>query len=257
MMRAIVHGLLRLWLLVLLAGLGLMSLLWNLMAALLHPLLPAARATVLGRAAIAYGYRLYWACTRAGGMMWIDARALDALRHEPGGLIIAANHPSLLDALAIVARLPRSVCIMKAGLMRNVFLGAGARLARYISNESPRHMMRAAVDALAQGGQLILFPEGTRSEGGQMNRFRPGITSIAHRAGVPIQTVIIETASPYLGKGWPLWRLPPIPIVFRLRLGQRFAPNPDSAAALAELEAYFRRELGAAAPPAASLRAVE
>ena len=30
--------------------------------------------------------------------------------------------------------------------MRNLFLGAGARLARYIRNDSPRSMMRCAVE---------------------------------------------------------------------------------------------------------------
>ena len=46
-------------------------------------------------------------------------------------------------------------------------------------------------------------------------------------AQVPIQTVIIETDSPYLGKGWPIWRTPRVPVVFRVRLGRRFAPEAD------------------------------
>jgi len=249
MMPGPARAILTVMLLLQLIGLGLMSLSWNLVAALLYPVLPAARRSMLGRAAISYGYRMYWACTRASTMMRIEAESLDVLRSEPTGLIIAANHPSLLDALAIVARLPRSVCIMKAALMRNVFLGAGARLAGYIANDSPRLMMRAAIEELKAGGCLVLFPEGTRSEGGRLNPFRPGITSIAHKAGVPIQTVIIETDSPYLGKGWALWRLPPIPIVFRLRLGRRFEPSPDHAAALRELEAYFHSELDKPATP--------
>lgn len=241
----------RVLLLVLLLGLGLMSLTWNLIAAVLYPLLPARRRAAIGRAGIAYGYRAYWFCTRTAGMMRIEAEALDALRDTPHGLVIAANHPSLLDALAIVARLPRSFCVMKASLMNNPFLGAGAKLAGYVANDSPRLMMRAAIDDLKQGGQLVLFPEGTRTVDRQLNPFRPGITTIADRAGVPIQTVIIETDSPYLGKGWALWRLPPIPIVFRLRLGRRFPPRSDTSAALRELEDYFRAELGQAGTPEA------
>ncbi|MCW7536436.1 1-acyl-sn-glycerol-3-phosphate acyltransferase [Aquabacterium sp. A7-Y] len=242
----LIRALLTVWLWVLLLWLGLMSLAWNLIAFLLYPLLPRPRGTVVGRAGIAWGYRIYWACARASGLMRIDTRALDALHRLPGGLIIAANHPSMVDALLIVARLPRSVCIMKAALMRNVFLGAGARLARYICNDSPRKMVRHAVKSLQEGGQLVLFPEGTRTEGGRLNPFRPGITLIAEKAGVPIQTVFIETDNqvPYLGKGWPIWRLPREPIVFRLRLGERFAPDGDHHAALAALEDYFRKELG-------------
>ena len=70
-----------------------------------------------------------------------------------------------------------------------------------------------------------MFPEGTRTVTRPLNRFRPGITLIAKLAQAPIQTVFIETDSPYLGKGWPIWRAPPLPIVFRVRLGQRFAPR--------------------------------
>ena len=61
---------------------------------------------------------------------------------------------------------------------------------------------------------------------------------------MPIQTVVIETDSPYLGKGWPLWKLPPIPIVFRARLGERFAPGQDPDELSARMEQYFHRELG-------------
>lgn len=226
--------------------LALMSLVWNLVAMLLYPLLPRDRGLIVGRAGIAYGYRLYWSIAALFGMLRIDARALDALRDERG-LIVVANHPSMLDALLLVARLPRSACIMKAELMRNVFLGAGARLARYIRNDSPRSMIKLAVEDLKQGGQLVIFPEGTRTTKPPVNAFRPGVTLIAKLANAPIQTVFIDTTSPYLGKGWPIWKLPPLPIEFRVRLGQRFAPQADSDALLAELERYFAAGVDAAA----------
>lgn len=225
-------------LMLLLLLLGLMSLVWNVVALGLYPLLPRERGLVVGRAGIAYGYRLYWAIASASGMIKLDARALDGLRDEPG-LIVVANHPSLLDALMLVARLPKSACIMKAGLMHNPFLGSGARLARYIRNDSPRGMIRLAVQDLQHGGQLVLFPEGTRTTQRPINPFRPGVTLIAKLAEAPIQTVFIDTESPYLGKGWPIWRLPPLPIRFSVRLGERFAPQDDTDALLARLEAYF------------------
>lgn len=219
--------------------LGLMSVGWNLVALVLYPLLPRATGRRVGRAGIAFGYRLYWWAARRVGMMRLEADALDALRDEPG-LIVVANHPSMLDALMLVARLPRSACVMKASLMRNPFLGPGARLARYIRNDTPKGLIRLAVNDLRDGGQLVLFPEGTRTTLKPLNPFRPGFTMIAKMAGVPIQTVFIDTESPYLGKGWPLWKLPPLPIVFRVRLGRRFEPSPDHAALLGEIEAYFK-----------------
>ena len=225
--------------------LGLTSLGWNLLAVLLHPLLPRELGTRIGRRVISRCYGLFWSVAQLVGMMRIDTAALDALAND-GALIIAANHPSMLDALLIVARVPRGVCIMKAELMRNVFLGAGARLARYIHNDSPRGMIRGAVASLRAGGQLVLFPEGTRTVRMPVNPFRPGITLIAHMAQVPIQTVIIETDSPYLSKGWPIWKTPPVPVRFKVRLGERFAPQADHAALLARLERYFACELSRA-----------
>jgi 1-acyl-sn-glycerol-3-phosphate acyltransferase len=229
--------------------LGSISLAWNLVAMLLYPVLPARVGRSLGRRVIAFAYRSFWATASVFGMMRIDASCLDALRDERG-VIFVANHPTMLDALLLVARLPRSACIMKADLMRNIFLGAGARLARYIRNDSARTMVRLAVEDLKNGGQLVIFPEGTRTVMPPLNAFRPGVTLIAKLAQAPIQTVFIETDSPYLGKGWPLWRVPPLPIVFRLRLGQRFAPQHDSDALLHEIEQYFRHPLEQRAPDA-------
>lgn len=235
----------------LLLGLGLMSLAWNLVAMVLYPVLPPAKGRAMGRAAIAHGYRLFWTVACACGMMRIDARCLGALRDERG-LVIIANHPTMLDALLMVAHLPHSACIMKASLMKNVFLGAGARLARYIRNDSARMMVRLAVDDLREGGQLVVFPEGTRTTGGRLSAFRPGVTLIARLAQAPIQTVFIDTDSPYLGKGWPIWRVPPLPIVFRLRLGERFAPMADSNALTARLESYFQHHLSPGLEPEAN-----
>jgi 1-acyl-sn-glycerol-3-phosphate acyltransferase len=134
---------------------------------------------------------------------------------------------------------------MKAELMRNPFLGPGARLARYIRNDSTRGMIRCSVQCLREGGQLLMFPEGTRTVEAPVNRFRPGITLIAQRAQVPIQTVIIETDTRYLRKGWPIWRPADFPVVIRARLGERYAPEADHQALLDKLERYFVRELAA------------
>ena len=54
--------------------------------------------------------------------------------------------------------------------MRNVFLGAGSRLARYVPNESSRQMVKESVAHLQRGGcLLLLFPEGTRTTRAPIN----------------------------------------------------------------------------------------
>jgi len=232
------------WLLlqVQLVMLGVASLVWNLVAFALSFVLPREAGRRIGRAAIANGYRGYWAAIRPFGFLHLHAEALDVLRDE-AGLVIVANHPSLLDAMMLVARLPRSACVMKGSLMHNPFLAAGARLARYIPNDSAHTMVRSAVADLKTGGQLVMFPEGTRTTTRPLNPFHPSFALIAKRAGVPIQTVFIDTDSPYLGKGWPLWRLPPLPIVFRVRLGRRFEVGADHLATMREIESYFAGEV--------------
>jgi 1-acyl-sn-glycerol-3-phosphate acyltransferase len=239
-----VRVLLKAWLCVLLVWLGLISLAWNGVALVLRLVVGDEAGGRIGRAAITYVYRIFWASARYSGLMHMDAESLDVLRAVPGGLVIAANHPSMLDAMMIVARLPRSACVMKGALRRNPFLGPGASLAGYVANDRTRTMIRDSVHRLEEGCQLVVFPEGTRSPApGQIHPFSRSIALIAQRAGVPIQTVVIETDSPYLGKGWPIWKLPPVPMMFRARPGEVFEPAGDPEALSQRMEEYFRREL--------------
>jgi 1-acyl-sn-glycerol-3-phosphate acyltransferase len=90
---------------------------------------------------------------------------------------------------------------------------------------------------------LLLFPEGTRTRRFPINPLVGSVGLIAKHAGVPVQTLIIETDSPFLSKGWPLSKRPTLPIVYRVRLGRRFDPPQDAAAFTADLDAYYRREL--------------
>lgn len=227
--------------------LGLICLTWTPFALLLHPLLPPRAGRALGRRVIMAGFRIYLGFLALTGACRFELRELDRLRGD-GPLILAPNHPCLLDAVMVISRLPDVACIMKAALIRNVFLGAGARLARYIRNEPLIAMVRSAVENLADGQRLLLFPEGTRTRHAPVNPFQKSLALIAQRAGVPVQTIFIETDSAYLSKGWPLFRRPAMPIRYRVRLGRRFPPPADTARFTAELEAYFAAELDGAAP---------
>jgi len=233
---SVITGLLqRLLLYLLLVQLGTMSLGWNMIAWLLHPLLPRHTGTRVGRAAISRIYRIFWATAGRLGMLHIDAAALAALRDEPGGLIIAANHPTMLDALLVIARVPRGICIMRSSLMRNPFLGAGARLARYIRNEPPRGMIRSAVENLKAGGQLVLFPEGERSIDGTVRTFKKGAAILSDTLGVPIVPVALDGVYDLWPRNRPInWRVlrPWRRLRVSLEVGTPLAPAgpPDPAA---------------------------
>lgn len=226
-----------------LGGLGAGCLVWTALAFPLSLVLRGPCGVQVGRRVAEYGFRFYLWSLHWIGVARFDLRELDQLRNA-GAMIIAPNHPGLLDALMIISRLPDVACVLKASLLDNPLWGAGSRLAGYIRNDWFVGSINLAVEELRRGGSLLLFPEGTRTEAPpQLNPFRAGVAYVAHRAGVPIQAVIIETDSAFLGKGWPILRRPDMPMHFRVRLGRRFEAPEDPVAATRELEDYFAREM--------------
>jgi 1-acyl-sn-glycerol-3-phosphate acyltransferase len=224
-----------------LGGLALMCLAWLPVAMLLYPLLPVRTGQRLGRRVISLAFRVYlrllgWLCACR-----FDLSDIERLRDE-GPLIIAANHPSLLDAVILVSRLPNAVCVMKASLMENPLFGAAARLARYVRNDGILRILADSSHELEGGAHVVLFPEGSRTVDFPVDPLQPTVGLIARRSGVPVQTVLLDFSTPYLGKAWPLFRPPVLPLVVKARLGRRFPAPSDHLAFTAELQAYFRQE---------------
>ena len=93
------------------------------------------------------------------------------------------------------------------------------------------------------GSHLLLFPEGTRTVQQPINNLKGSIALIAQQARVPVQTVLIETNSPYLSKGWSLFRKPVMPVSYKITLGKRFDPPENTHHFMNELEEYFRQVL--------------
>jgi 1-acyl-sn-glycerol-3-phosphate acyltransferase len=232
---------------------GLLSLIWSQVAAALYFVLPRRLGNPLGRFVINGGFRMFIGLLKVSGLIKCDFAALDALERNTS-LVIASNHPGRLDVLLMISRLPNAVCIIKAPLWKNLFLGGGARLAGYIRNDAPMDMIKTAVREVQNGQSLLVFPEGTRSSGASLGHFRGGFALIAKLANAPVQTVFIENVSGYLGKGSPLFERPTFPLVFRVRLGRRFNVPDKVEAFVAELENYYRDEL-AIEPPAAAIQA--
>jgi 1-acyl-sn-glycerol-3-phosphate acyltransferase len=222
--------------------LGLICLCWSVFALPLYFLLPKRLGTAVGRRGIMSGFRLYSWSLSVTGAYRLDLRAIDALRGGPP-VILAPNHPSLIDALLILTRHPNLVCVMKSELMRNVFLGAGSRLARYVKNDSSRQMVKESVAHLRAGGVLLLFPEGTRTIRAPINALVGSVGLIAKYANVPVQTLVIETDSPFLSKGWPLFKRPALPIIYRVKMGKRFDPPADVSQFTQELAQYYAQAL--------------
>ena len=219
----------------------------SLLSTVLHPILPARLGVPLGRWMTGTHFRGFLALLRAGGLVRIDLTALDQLRGERS-IIIAPNHPSLLDAVFVISRLPQTACIMKAEIWDSFFLGGGARLSGYIRNDAPINLVRQSVDELHAGHQLLVFPEGTRTRAAPVNAFKGGFALMAKKSGAAVQTVFIETNSEFLCKGWPLLKKPEFPLFYRARLGMRLTTESDVKDFVSKLENYYREELSTPVP---------
>ena len=112
-----------------------------------------ARARGFGQKLIHKLFRFFVGYVRAFGLVELDTSELSGLR-ESGGLIVAANHPCLLDVVLMVSQMPQTVCLMKGSLARNIVLSGTARLAGYVHNESGLGLVRKCEVAATGRGQL-------------------------------------------------------------------------------------------------------
>ena len=218
--------------------------------ALVLPLIAVPRRLreLLVQRGISTIFRVFLASARACGLMRLDLQGLDNLNSQ-SGLLLVANHPSMIDVFLIISRVKQAVCIMKASIASNVFFGAGAYLGGYVSNRRTDAMLHQAVSALTQGRLLLAFPEGTRTTRQPINPIKPGAALIAKTAGVPLQTILITTNSAYLAKGWKIWRPPEFPLCYRVQLGVRLATSASGLHITRQLEHYYKHELSASINP--------
>ena len=165
---------------------SLFSLCWSLPAALLYHVLPRRVGVPLGQLVISAGFRFYVMILKVTGLLICDIGALDCLRDEKGDAMIAANHPSALDAVLIISRQRRITCIMKALIWDKGSLPAAARLAGYIRNDAPHSMLRKSAEALKKNQKIPVFPEGTRTRKAPVGDFAGGFALAVKKAGAPI-----------------------------------------------------------------------
>jgi 1-acyl-sn-glycerol-3-phosphate acyltransferase len=212
----------------------------------LKPFLNRAQAQRYGRYGMHYASKFLFAGLDISGLVQTDFTELDRMRHEQG-VIITPNHPCIMDALFISSRLPNVVCVMKASILSNPIFFGCASLGGFISSDSPIRFVEQCQEALAEGAQLLLFPEGTRTVNGKLNPFKGGFSLIARKTGAPVQAVFIEANTNFLGKNWPLWKKPEFPLIYRATLAERFIveSSQDHRSFTKKLEKYFKNHLGA------------
>ncbi len=162
------------------------------------------------------------------------------------GAILAANHPSGMDIIALLNKIPRLTCIMRASFTRNPIMQGAARMIGCIPNDAGTSFIRQAERKLKSGENLLIFPEGTRTEPGRtVNPFKNGFALIAVRNQLPIHTILIEREHRYLAKGGSVLAPAKLPITTRLIAGKIFYPEPNEKprGLSARLQRYFQSVL--------------
>lgn len=133
------------------------------------------------RLTVHHSFRLFIATVRTLGVFNFDFSAA-ALLQQAKGKIIIANHPCLIDVVALIAMTPNADCVVKAQLFKNPFIRGVITCTGYISNSEPDALLNDCARSLAEGNNLIIFPEGTRTTPGHILSFQRGAANIALRS---------------------------------------------------------------------------
>jgi 1-acyl-sn-glycerol-3-phosphate acyltransferase len=197
-----------------------------LMAVLYFPVMglfigsPAKRAQ-LAQASVHGIWWFYVRIISALGAVSFSCDRPDVLR-DLRGTIVVANHPSLLDVVFLMSFMRNTRAVVKAGVWRNPFMRGVVTAADYIPNQGdPERLVSDCADALRQGANLVIFPQGSRTPPGGARRWQKGFAHVALAAGAPVQVVSIRVDPPMLGKGEPWYTVPRTRSRWTIRVHER------------------------------------
>ncbi|MCE5973580.1 1-acyl-sn-glycerol-3-phosphate acyltransferase [Sinirhodobacter sp. WL0062] len=143
-----------------------------------------------------------WVCHSA---RWIVGLRTEIRGEVPSGdVLVASKHQSFLDILMIYAAVPRGKFIMKKELVWTPFVGWYAYLIGCIPVDrgkrgaAVRSMLARAKDSRMAGGQLIIFPQGTRVAPGVKRDYKIGAGALYKQMQQPC-----VPAATNVGVFWP------------------------------------------------------
>jgi 1-acyl-sn-glycerol-3-phosphate acyltransferase len=174
------------------------------------------RRVAAARGIVRITFRLFVGAMRLLGVLRYELHGIDKLERD--GLLILANHPTLIDTVFLMAFVRNADCIVKADLWNNPFTRGPVRAAGYINNCDGAQLIDACIGSLEAGNNLIVFPEGTRSTRGGVIELKRGAANIAVRGRRAVTPVLIHCEPATLGKGDKWWRVPPRLVHFRLEV---------------------------------------
>jgi 1-acyl-sn-glycerol-3-phosphate acyltransferase len=122
----------------------------------------------------------------------------EEIRHIHSAVVVC-NHLSYLDPILLISLLPSQCTIVKSTFFKVPFFGWLLKTSGYVPS-MPSEMLGPAMiknleeikKHLAAGGNLFVFPEGTRSRDGKLAPFNKGVFGIARYCNVPLKLVYIS-----------------------------------------------------------------
>jgi long-chain acyl-CoA synthetase len=186
---------------------------------------------------------------------WLKADGLENLRALAPPVIFASNHQSHFDVPAILWALPSKWRYRIAPAMAKEFFDAHFHprnyplrrrftnslnylLAALVFNAFPlpqresgaREALRYAGDLASDGNCILIFPEGKRTDAGEILPFQPGVGMLAARLRIPVIPVRLELLDRVLHKSAKF----PTPGRSRVKFGAPLRLEGDDYAALAK-----------------------
>ena len=170
-------------------------------------------------------FRFHVQVMRVCGVMRLTVRGGERL-HEPGGQLIVANHPTLIDVVLIGSLLPQLDCLVKTSAWRNPFMRGAVRAAGYVPNDLGEEVVEECARRLAEGRSLLLFPEGTRSmKDGRLGPFHRGAAHVALRSQRPLRPLLIRCEPRFLTRGQHWYDVADRPMGFTIEVGEPMDPR--------------------------------
>jgi len=167
--------------------------------------------------------------------------------------LFVANHPSLIDVVALLGALPRCNCIVKKELFQHPFMGGVLRGTGLLPNDNGPALIESVNREFKKGRNLMIWPEGTRSPMGGLHPFQRGAARIVLHSRAAIVPVVITCDPPALMKGQRWYDVPHRAINLKLSF-HRVMPLPAEVTQATSLplavralnhhlESYFSRAL--------------
>jgi 1-acyl-sn-glycerol-3-phosphate acyltransferase len=150
------------------------------------------------------GLARFWARLVLLLLRWICGIRLEVTGLEnlpPGAALIASRHQSAFDTVVWLTLTPCCCYVVKQELLRIPLFGKLIEAVGMIAVD--RSAGAAALRGLVRGGerasragmQIVIFPEGTRSEPGPVKPLQPGVAALAGRTGLPVVPVATNSGA--------------------------------------------------------------